>query len=127
MGRGNSSRRWNYCGKWVKWQTSRSWGSIPEWFEWGQTPLHMRLPKLRWFKRYYKLLKDVTPVSLEMIMSDERIADGTEVTKELLVSLWYVKNSRSDVKVLWSSEASKKLSFEEWILFSKSAQNALSQ
>jgi large subunit ribosomal protein L15 len=38
------------AGKGTKGQLARSGPGLPAWFEGGQTPLHMRLPKLRGFK-----------------------------------------------------------------------------
>jgi len=46
-GRGNSAKKGNYAGRGLWGQKSRSWGWVPNWFEGGQTPLHMRLPKLK--------------------------------------------------------------------------------
>lgn len=125
VGRGNSSRKGNYCGKWLKGQKSRAGGSIPEWFEGGQTPLHMRLPKLRWFKRYFKLLKDVTPISAARLAADERVKDGQEITVAVLVELGYAKKTTATVKVLGSDEVSKKLNFSGIELFSKGAAAAI--
>lgn len=64
VGRGNASGAGNYAGRGMAGQRSRAGGSIPAWFEGGQTPLYRRLPKLRGFKRYFKLLKDHEPVNV---------------------------------------------------------------
>lgn len=114
VGRGNSARKWNYSGRGLWGQKSRAWGWVPNWFEWGQTPLHMRLPKLRGFKRYFKLLKNVTPISLEALEADDRIATGSTVTKEVLASNGYCAKKTSVVKVLGNVTMKKKLAFE-WI------------
>ena len=71
VGRGDSSGAWNYCGKGMKGQKARAGGNVPAWFEGGQTPLHMRLPKLRWFKRYFKLLKYYEAVNTGALEADE--------------------------------------------------------
>jgi large subunit ribosomal protein L15 len=50
LGRGTGSGHGKTAGKGTKGQLARSGKGIPGWFEGGQTPLHMRLPKLRGFK-----------------------------------------------------------------------------
>lgn len=120
VGRGNGSK-WNTCGKGTKGQNARSWWWVAAWFEWGQTPLFMRLPKLRGFKRYFKLLKDVTPVSIEMLEEHVDIKAWEVITPELLHSLRLVKSAQSTPKVLWNWSLTKALTFGEWILFSAGA------
>ncbi len=122
--RGNSTRKWNYAWRWLWGQKSRAGGWVPNWFEWGQTPLHMRLPKLRWFKRYYKLLKDVTPVSLSMLESDERIKTWATISMSVLAENWYCGKESSTVKIL-GKDLKKKLSFEGIELFSAWARAAI--
>ncbi|HEY7332928.1 MAG TPA: 50S ribosomal protein L15, partial [Candidatus Limnocylindria bacterium] len=46
VGRGHGSGRGKTAGRGTKGQKSRSGSSIPAWFEGGQTPLHVRTPKL---------------------------------------------------------------------------------
>ncbi len=50
LGRGTGSGHGKTAGKGTKGQLARSGPGLPAWFEGGQTPLHMRLPKLRGFK-----------------------------------------------------------------------------
>ena len=50
VGRGTASGKGKTAGKGTKGQLARSGPGLPPWFEGGQTPLHMRLPKLRGFK-----------------------------------------------------------------------------
>lgn len=123
--RWNSSWKWNYSTKWLKWQKARSWGSIPSWFEWGQTPLNRRLPKLKWFKRNWKLVKDLVIINLETLEQDSRIKEWELITQDLLMSLKYLKNKKQIIKVLWRWEISKKLKFDWNIKFSDSARKAL--
>lgn len=110
VGRGNSCRKGNYCGRGMNWQKSRSGGNIPAWFEWGQTPLHMRLPKLRWFKRYYKLLEHFEVVNTWSLCADERIWSIT-ITKTVLAELWYISKDDVMVKILWNWWCTKPLEF----------------
>ena len=114
VGRGDSSGAGNYCGKGMKGQKARAGGNVPAWFEGGQTPLHMRLPKLRWFKRYFKLLKFYEAVNVGHLEADERISAGATVDKALLTQLGYLRKPTSLVKILWTGELKKSLTFV-WI------------
>ncbi len=121
LGRGNSSGSGNYSGKWIKGQKARSGGSTAPWFEWGQTPLYRRLPKLRGFKRYFKLLKQHEPVNLGQLEADERISASETVTKEVLAQLGYIRKVTSLVKILGRGELKKALKFEWMDAISASA------
>ncbi len=50
VGRGISSGQGKTAGKGTKGQLARSGPGVPGWFEGGQTPIHMRIPKMRGFK-----------------------------------------------------------------------------
>ncbi len=121
LGRWNSSGAWNYSGKWIKGQKSRSWWSVPAWFEWWQTPLYRRLPKLRWFKRYFKLLEHHEPVNVGLLESDDRIKSWDTITKELLAQFWYIRKKDNRVKILGNWDLKKKLSFDGLDAISSSA------
>jgi large subunit ribosomal protein L15 len=62
VGRGIAAGKGKTAGRGTKGQKSRSGGSIPPWFEGGQTPLHMRIPKLRGFKNRFKIEYEVVNV-----------------------------------------------------------------
>ena len=81
----------------------------------------MRLPKLRGFKRYFKLLKRYEPVNVGLLDQDERIEAGSTVDKETLVQYGYIRKPSSLVKVLGTGSLSKKLSFDEIDAVSASA------
>jgi large subunit ribosomal protein L15 len=51
VGRGIAAGKGKTAGRGTKGQRSRAGASIPAWFEGGQTPIHVRVPKLRGFKR----------------------------------------------------------------------------
>ena len=55
VGRGIAAGKGKTAGRGTKGQKARAGGSIPAWFEGGQTPLHMRIPKLRGFKNPFKV------------------------------------------------------------------------
>jgi len=50
LGRGTSSGHGKTAGRGTKGQLARSGPGLPGWFEGGQTPIHMRIPKLRGFR-----------------------------------------------------------------------------
>lgn len=62
VGRGIAAGKGKTAGRGTKGQKSRAGGSIPPWFEGGQTPLHVRIPKLRGFKNRFKLQYEVVNV-----------------------------------------------------------------
>jgi len=124
IGRGLGSGRGRYSGRGIKGQKSRS-GShkMPAGFEGGQTPLDMRLGKLRGntsadampigpFRTYSQ------PVNVGLL--DERFDAGAEVTPEALKSARLIRKVSVDVKVLGVGELTKPLSVSAHG-FSKSA------
>ena len=122
LGRWNASWKGNYSTKGLKWQRARSGGAKPIWFEWGQTPLIQRTPKLKWFKRYYKLVKNYEVVNV-VNLNDLRA--WTTVTKEKLKELNLISSPLALVKILWKGKLEKKLNFE-WIdAFSNSAKEQI--
>jgi large subunit ribosomal protein L15 len=62
VGRGIAAGKGKTAGRGTKGQKARSGGGIPAWFEGGQTPLHMRIPKLRGFKNRFRIEYEVVNV-----------------------------------------------------------------
>jgi len=62
VGRGIAAGKGKTAGRGTKGQKARAGGSIPPWFEGGQTPLHMRIPKLRGFKNRLKIDYEIVNV-----------------------------------------------------------------
>ncbi len=50
VGRGIAAGKGKTAGRGTKGQKARAGGTIPPWFEGGQTPIHIRIPKLRGFR-----------------------------------------------------------------------------
>lgn len=121
IGRWNGSGKGNYSTKGLKWQKARSGFSQQPGFEWGQTPLHMRLPKLRWFKKFFKHITKIVPINLATLEADDRIVDV--VSGEVLYALGYGKSGHS-FKILGNGEIKKSLTIEG-ITTSVSAQQAI--
>jgi len=123
----NQKGRWNATkgntsGKGNKWQKARSWHKFKWSFEGGQTPLIQRMPKKRWFKRYFKLVADITAINVADLEKNARLATGTVVTKDVLVSLWIISKPNQKVKILGNGEFTKSLTFDGVDYFSTSAQ-----
>jgi large subunit ribosomal protein L15 len=69
VGRGIAAGKGKTAGRGTKGQKARAGGSIPPWFEGGQTPLHMRIPKLRGFKNRFRVEYEVVNVgSIEALV-----------------------------------------------------------
>jgi large subunit ribosomal protein L15 len=123
VGRGLGSGKGRYAGRGIKGQKARS-GSrkMPAGFEGGQTPIDMRLGKLRGntsadampigpFRTYSQ------PVNVRDL---DRFDAGAEVTPESLKAAGLIAKLRVDVKILGEGELSKKLTVSAHS-FSKSA------
>ncbi len=121
--RGNASGRGNFSGRGCNGQKSRSGHSMKPFFEWGQTSVVMRMPKHRGFKRYYKLLTPVQAVNLDAIQKDEKITEV--VSKEVLLQLGYIRSADVAVKILWTWDLQKALSFEGIEHFSATAKTKI--
>ena len=101
VGRGEGSKG-KTAGRGTKGTKSRY--QVPAGFEGGQTPLHMRLPKLRGFKNPFRTEYQV--VNLDRL--SELYPDGGEVTVESLVAKGAVRKGEL-VKVLGSGELTTKV------------------
>jgi large subunit ribosomal protein L15 len=101
VGRGEGSKG-KTAGRGTKGTSARY--QVPDRFEGGQTPLHMRLPKLRGFKNPFRTEYQV--VNLDKLTA--LFPDGGEVTVEDLVAKGAVRKGQL-VKVLGQGEAGAKL------------------
>lgn len=122
-GRWNASGRGNYSTRGLKGQKARTWFSLHAGFEWGQTPLHQRLPKGRWFTRYFKLKKDIVPINVARFEEDERVHDGAKINMEQCITLGYCKDGEI-LKILGNGSISKKIVISD-ISISKVAQKKI--
>ena len=101
VGRGEASKG-KTAGRGTKGTKARN--QVPHRFEGGQTPLHMRLPKLRGFKNPNKVQYQV--VNLDKLT--ELFPEGGTVTVADLVAKGAVR-PRQPVKVLGTGDISVKL------------------
>ena len=98
VGRGEASKG-KTAGRGTKGTKARY--QVPERFEGGQTPLHMRLPKLRGFKNPFKVTYQV--VNVDQIAT--HFPQGGEVNAATLVEAGLIRKNQP-VKVLGSGEIS---------------------
>ncbi|CAN5611216.1 hypothetical protein BH23CHL6_BH23CHL6_02740 [soil metagenome] len=129
VGRGIAAGKGKTAGRGTKGQKSRAGASIPAWFEGGQTPIHIRVPKLRGFKRRFKIEYQVVNVGrLSEYAAAGRFgveADGPPtINAEVLASAGLIGTLRQPVKVLGLGDVDRKL-FVAADLFSASARRKI--
>jgi len=104
LGRGISSGQGKTAGRGTKGQKARTGPGIPGWFEGGQTPIHMRIPKMRGFKN----LRFRTPfVAVNVGRLVDFAVDG-KVTPDTLAAKGLVR-SDAKIKILSNGEVGGKL------------------
>ena len=115
MGRGIAAGRGKTAGRGTKGQRSRTGSSIPAWFEGGQTPIHMRVPKLRGFKNRFRVAYAVVNVGrVESALADGRLEPGPRgapatVNAELLFAAGLVGRLDRPLKILGGGELTHKI------------------
>ena len=120
VGRGIAAGRGKTAGRGTKGQKSRAGSSIPAWFEGGQTPIHIRIPKLRGFRNINRIEYEVVNVGAisaaaeaGRLPSGEMPGSTTEapvtVTQELLLVAGLVRTLNKPLKILGSGEVSRAL------------------
>jgi len=102
VGRGHGSGRGKTAGRGTKGQKARAGGGIQPWFEGGQTPLHIRTPKLHGFKNRFRV--EYAPVNLAKLAE---AAQGTLVTPDVLVHDGLLRNKKLPLKILGYGDAPK--------------------
>ncbi len=92
LGRGTGAGQGKTAGRGTKGQKARTGPGIPGWFEGGQTPLHMRVPKLRGFKN--RLRVEFVAVNVEQLPTyavDGKVTPETLAAKGLVEPLAKIK------------------------------------
>jgi large subunit ribosomal protein L15 len=118
VGRGIAAGKGKTAGRGTKGQKARAGGSIPPWFEGGQTPLHMRIPKLRGFKNRFKIEYEVVNVgaigalaergAFEVEASGGKTAKSAPVTvnQDILRAVGLVRTLNKPLKILGAGDLS---------------------
>jgi large subunit ribosomal protein L15 len=115
VGRGIAAGKGKTAGRGTKGQKSRSGASIPGWFEGGQTPVHVRVPKLRGFKRRGRIEYQIVNVGrISEYASAGRFGAeaGSEpltVNGEVLAAAGLISHAARPIKVLGSGDLEVKL------------------
>ena len=105
VGRGIAAGRGKTAGRGTKGQKSRSGASIPGWFEGGQTPIHVRVPKLRGFRNINRIDYQVVNVGrISEYAAAGRFGDAGKgpitVNGEVLAAAGLVSHADRPIKVL---------------------------
>ena len=103
LGRGHGSGRGKTAGRGTKGQKARAGGGIPAWFEGGQTPLHVRTPKLHGFKNRFRV--EYAPLNLGRLAD---VAAGTLITPDVLRHDQLLRDQKTrpmPVKILGGGDA----------------------
>jgi large subunit ribosomal protein L15 len=116
VGRGIAAGKGKTAGRGTKGQKARAGGSIPPWFEGGQTPLHVRIPKLRGFKNRFKIEYEVVNVGAIGALAErgafefeaDKKATGKAapltVNQDILRAVGLVRTLNKPLKILGAGE-----------------------
>ena len=142
VGRGIAAGKGKTAGRGTKGQKARTGhGSLPAWFEGGQTPIHVRLPKLRGFRNPFRVDYEVVNVGRLNDLAETGILDAPElaavtgdtakpakagkavpvtITPDILAAVGLVRTLNKPLKVLGHGDVTRAL-FVVADAFSKSA------
>jgi large subunit ribosomal protein L15 len=140
VGRGIAAGKGKTAGRGTKGQKSRTGGTIQPWFEGGQTPIHVRVPKLRGFRNLFRVEYEVVNVGRISQLAETGILDAPElaaaetaqapakagkpapvtITPDILAAVGLVRSLDRPLKVLGQGDVSRPL-FVIADAFSKSA------
>jgi large subunit ribosomal protein L15 len=115
VGRGIAAGKGKTAGRGTKGQKSRAGASIPGWFEGGQTPVHVRVPKLRGFKRRGRIEYQVVNVgriseyAAAGRFGAEAGSEPLTVNGEVLAAAGLISHADRPVKVLGSGDLEVKV------------------
>ena len=136
VGRGIAAGKGKTAGRGTKGQKSRTGhGSLPAWFEGGQTPIHIRIPKLRGFKNKFRIEYEVVNIGRISALAETGILDMPElegkakksakpapvtITPDILAAAGLIRTLNKPLKVLGQGDVTRPL-FVVADAFTKSA------
>lgn len=100
LGRGNGSGKWTFSWKGCKGQNARKGSKFSPSFEWGQSPLFIRMPKMRGFTARNQIKYIAVNISTLAKLAEK----SSEITKESFIEAWIIKNTVVPVKILADGE-----------------------
>ena len=121
VGRGIAAGKGKTAGRGTKGQKARAGGGIPAWFEGGQTPLHMRIPKLRGFKNRFKIEYEVVNIgaigalaeagAFQLEEDAKKASKSAPITvnQDILRAVGLVRTLNKPMKILGAGEISTPL------------------
>ena len=112
VGRGIAAGKGKTAGRGTKGQRSRAGSSIPAWFEGGQTPIHIRVPKLHGFKNKFRVEYAVVNVGqISAYAEAGRLGDAKPptVNVETLAQAGLIRGDGKPLKVLGQGDVATKL------------------
>lgn len=129
VGRGIAAGKGKTAGRGTKGQKARAGASIPAWFEGGQTPIHVRIPKLRGFRNINDVQYEVVNVgaisaAVEAGRLDAPKGSPVTVNADTLKEAGLVRRDRLPLKILGTGEVSRNL-FVLADAFTKSAREKI--
>jgi large subunit ribosomal protein L15 len=135
VGRGIAAGKGKTAGRGTKGQKARTGGTIQPWFEGGQTPIHVRLPKLRGFKNKFRVEYEIVNVGRLSALAETGVLDAppiegataksakpapVTITPDILAVVGIVRTLDKPLKVLGHGDVTRPL-FIVADAFSKSA------
>ncbi|MGD0862654.1 MAG: 50S ribosomal protein L15 [Candidatus Limnocylindrales bacterium] len=141
VGRGIAAGKGKTAGRGTKGQKARTGGTIQPWFEGGQTPIHVRIPKLRGFRNPFRVEYEIVNVGRINELAETGILDAPEpavaadtakspakaakaapvtVTSDMLAAVGLVRSLDKPLKVLGHGDVTRSL-FVVADAFSRSA------
>jgi large subunit ribosomal protein L15 len=112
VGRGIAAGQGKTAGRGTKGQRSRAGSSIPAWFEGGQTPIHIRVPKLHGFRNKFRVeyaVVNVGQISAYAEAGRLGTAKPPTVNAESLAQAGLIRGDDKPLKVLGQGEVGLKL------------------
>jgi large subunit ribosomal protein L15 len=123
VGRGIAGGKGKTAGRGTKGQKARTGGSIQPWFEGGQTPIHVRLPKLRGFRNLLRVEYEVVNVGRLSDLAETGLLDMPEVegaakpakpapvtiTPDILAMVGLVRTLDRPLKILGQGDVTRPL------------------
>ena len=137
VGRGIAAGKGKTAGRGTKGQKARTGGTIQPWFEGGQTPIHVRIPKLRGFRNPFRVEFEIVNVGSLSALAETGVLDLVEattagdtaksnrpvpvtITADILAAAGLVRTLNKPLKVLGHGDVSRAM-FVVADAFSKSA------